>query len=79
MKIVKDPIIVRVTFEGTVIYTEGRFWHTFAISTDEYFDEDRSTEELPAELLKAAGLRESMYRVEKIECSYDGLSWEVKL
>lgn len=79
MKIVKDPITLKVTFDGTCICTEGKFWRTFAIDSDEYFDEDRSTEELPAELLKAAGLSRSMYRVEKIECSYDELSWEIKL
>ena len=79
MKIVKDPITLKVTFDGTCICTEGKFCYTFAISTREFFDEDRSTKELSAELLKAAGLSESMYRVEKIECSYDGHSWEIKL
>lgn len=78
MTIVKDPIIVKVTFEGTVICTEGKFWRTFAIDSNEYFDEDCSIE-LSTEFLKAAGLQKSMYRVEKIECSYDDMTWEIKV
>ena len=78
MMIVKDPITLKVTFDGTCICTEGKFCYTFAISTKEFFDEERNTE-LPTELLKAARLSKSMYRVEKIECSYGELSWEIEL
>lgn len=81
MTLVKDPIVGKVTFEGIFIYNEGIGTYSFAIDTDEYFNDDEdfsnesTTEKLITELHQLFSKPKTRYHITSITLSYDELTW----